>query len=96
VLGRKGVRCPGGAQGGADEAGGGPVRAGVTEALGGGGAALVAPFGDSASITMELAWGWKVDEAPAAQLLGRSRRSSTARSMAADLTHAESRGKRRA
>jgi hypothetical protein len=55
VLGRGGVRRPGGAQGGADEAGGGPVWAGITEALGGSGAAPVAPFGASASMTMELA-----------------------------------------
>jgi hypothetical protein len=77
---RGGVRRPGGAQGGADEAGGGSVRAGIAKALGGGGAALVGPFGTSASMTMELAWGWKVEEAPMAQLLGCSRRSGTARS----------------
>jgi hypothetical protein len=59
-----GVRHPGGAQGGANEAEGGPVRAGIAEALGGCGAAPVAPFGASASTTMELAWGWKVEEAP--------------------------------
>jgi hypothetical protein len=96
VLGWEGVWRPGGAQGGADEAGGGPVRAGVTEALGGGGAAPVAPFDASATTTMELAWGWKVEEAPVAQLLGRSRCSGTARSTAADLARAESRGTRRA
>jgi hypothetical protein len=95
VLGHVGVRRPGGAQGGADEAEGGPVWAGITSALGGGGAAPVAPFGASALTTMELAWGWKVEEAPMAQLLRRSRRSGMARSTAADLTHAESRGTRR-
>jgi hypothetical protein len=73
---------------------GGPVRAGIAEALGSGGAALVAPFGASASMIMELAWGWKVEEAPVAQLLGCSRHSRTARSTAADLTRAESRGTR--
>jgi hypothetical protein len=31
---------------------------------------------------MELAWGWKVEEAPMAQLLGRSRCNGTARSTA--------------
>jgi hypothetical protein len=41
-------RRPGGARGGADVAGGGPVRAGVMEALGGSGAAPVALFGASA------------------------------------------------
>jgi hypothetical protein len=55
VLGRGGIQRPGGAQGGVDEAEGGPVRAGVVEALGGGGVAPVAPFGASASTTMELA-----------------------------------------
>jgi hypothetical protein len=55
VLGWEGVRCPGGAQGGADEAGGGPVRAAIAEAPGGGGAAPVALFSASASMTMELA-----------------------------------------
>jgi hypothetical protein len=94
VLGREGVWRPSGAQGGADEAGGGPVWAGVSEALGGGGAAPVAPFNTSASTTMELAWGWKVEEAPVAQSLRRSRRSDTARSTAADLAHTESRGTR--
>jgi hypothetical protein len=94
VFGREGIRRPGGAQGGADEAEGGPVRAGVAEALGGGGAVPVAPFDASASMTIELAWGWKVEEAPMAQLLGRSRRSGTARSTAADHTRIESRGMR--
>jgi hypothetical protein len=55
VLGWGGVRRPGSAQGGIDEAGGGPVQAGIMEALGSGGAAPVAPFGASASMTMELA-----------------------------------------
>jgi hypothetical protein len=63
VLGWEGIRCPGGAQGGADEAGGGPVRAGIAEAPGGSGAAPVAPFSASALMTIELAWGWKVEEA---------------------------------
>jgi hypothetical protein len=58
------------------------VRGGIAEALGGGGAAPVGPFGASASTTMELAWGWKVEEAPVAQLLGRSRCNGTARSTA--------------
>jgi hypothetical protein len=56
-LGRGGVRRPSGAQGGADEATGGPVRAGVAEFHGGGGAAPVAPFSASVSMTMELASG---------------------------------------
>jgi hypothetical protein len=43
-LGREGVRRSGGAWGGAGVAGGGPVRADVTEALGGSGVALVAPL----------------------------------------------------
>jgi hypothetical protein len=47
VLGREGVRRPGGARGGADVAGGGLVWAGVAEALGGSGAAPVALFGVS-------------------------------------------------
>jgi hypothetical protein len=55
VLGWGGVQRPGSAQGGIDEAGGGPVQAGIMEALGSGGAAPVAPFGASASMTMELA-----------------------------------------
>jgi hypothetical protein len=66
VLGRGGVQHPDGAQGGADEAGRGPVWAGVVEALGGSGAAPVAPFSASASTTMELAWGRKVEEVPVA------------------------------
>jgi hypothetical protein len=41
-------RHPGGARGGADVAGGGLMRAGVAEALGDSGAALVALFGVSA------------------------------------------------
>jgi hypothetical protein len=41
-------RHPGGARGGADVAGGGLMRAGVVEALGDSGAALVALFGVSA------------------------------------------------
>jgi hypothetical protein len=48
LLGREGVQRPGGARGGADMAGGGPVRAGITKALGGSGAAPVALFGVSA------------------------------------------------
>jgi hypothetical protein len=44
VLGREGVRRSGGARGGAGVAGGGPVWAGVAEALGGSGAAPVAPL----------------------------------------------------
>jgi hypothetical protein len=48
VLGREGVRRPGGARGGADVAGGEPVRVGVVEALGGSGVAPVALFGVSA------------------------------------------------
>jgi hypothetical protein len=48
LLGREGVRRPGDARGGADVAGGGPVRAGAAEALGGSGAAPVALFGVSA------------------------------------------------
>jgi hypothetical protein len=72
------------------------VWAGITEALGSGGAAPVAPFDTSASTTMELAWGWKVEEAPVAQLLGRSRRSGMARSTAADVARVESRRMRRA
>jgi hypothetical protein len=48
LLGREGVQHLGGARGGADVARGGPVRAGVTEALGGSGAAPVALFGVSA------------------------------------------------
>jgi hypothetical protein len=48
LLGREGVRRLGGARGGADVAGGGPVRAGITEALGGSGVAPVALFGVSA------------------------------------------------
>jgi hypothetical protein len=48
LLGREGVQRPGGAWGGADVAGGGPVRAGVTKALGGSGAAPVTLFGVSA------------------------------------------------
>jgi hypothetical protein len=79
VLGQEGVRCLGSAQGGTDEAGEGPVWAGVAEALGGSGTASVAPVSTSASTTMELAWGWKVEEAPVAQLLRRSRCSGTAR-----------------
>jgi hypothetical protein len=63
---------------------------------GGGNAAPVAPFNAFTSTTMELAWGWKLEEAPVAQLLGLSRRSSTARSMAVDLACVESRGTRRA
>jgi hypothetical protein len=72
------------------------VQAGITEALGGGGTTSVGPFGTSASMTMELAWGWKVEEAPVARLLGRSQRSITARSTAAVLARVESRGTRRA
>jgi hypothetical protein len=94
VLEWEGVWRPSGAQGGADKAGGGPVWAGVSEALGGGGTAPVAPFGTFALTTMELAWGWKVEEEPVAQPLRRSRRSDTARSTAADLAHTESRGTR--
>jgi hypothetical protein len=48
LLGQEGVRRPGGARGGADVAGGGPVWVGVAEALGGSGAAPVALFGISA------------------------------------------------
>jgi hypothetical protein len=48
LLVREGVRRPGGARGGADVAGGGPVQVGVVEALGGSGAAPVALFGVSA------------------------------------------------
>jgi hypothetical protein len=44
VLGREDVRRLGGARGGAGVVGGGPVQAGVTEALGGSGAAPVAPL----------------------------------------------------
>jgi hypothetical protein len=44
VLGREGVRCSGGAWGGAGVARGGPVRADVAEALGGSGVAPVAPL----------------------------------------------------
>jgi hypothetical protein len=44
VLGREGVRCSGGAWGGAGVAGGGLVRADVSEALGGNDAAPVAPL----------------------------------------------------
>jgi hypothetical protein len=44
VLGWEGVRRSSGARGGAGVAGGGPVWAGVTEALGSSGAALVAPL----------------------------------------------------
>jgi hypothetical protein len=51
------------------------VRAGVAEAHGGGGAGSVATFGGSASTTMELAWRWKVDEAPVAQLTSRAQRA---------------------
>jgi hypothetical protein len=72
------------------------VQAGIAEALGGSGTAPVAPFSASASTTMELAWGWKVEEAPVAQLLRRSRRSGTARSTTADLARAERSGTRRA
>jgi hypothetical protein len=90
-----GVRCPGSAHGGVDEAERGPVRAGVAKALGGG-VAPVAPFGASTSTTMQLAWGWKVEEAPVGQLLGLSRHSGTARSTAADVTRAESKGTSRA
>jgi hypothetical protein len=89
-------RRSGGAKGGVDEAGGGPVQAGITGAHGVGGAASVAPFGASTSTTMKLAWGWKVEEAPVAKLLRRSRRSGMARSTLADLARAESRGTRRA
>jgi hypothetical protein len=96
VLGRGGVRRPGSAQGGTDEAGGGPVRAGVIEALGSSGEAPVAPVSAFASTTMELAFGWKVEEAPMARLLGRSRRSGLTRSSPADVACAESRGTRRA
>jgi hypothetical protein len=96
VLGREGVQCPGSAQGGADKAGGGPMRAGIVEALGSGGAAPVAPFGASALMTMELAWGWKVEEEPVVQLLRRSRRNGTARSTTTVLMRVECRGTRRA
>jgi hypothetical protein len=48
------------------------VRAGVAEAHGSGGAGSVAAFGASTSTTMELAWRWKVDEAPVAQLTSRA------------------------
>jgi hypothetical protein len=44
VLGREGVRRLGGARGGTGVAGGGPVRAGIAEALDGSGAARVAPL----------------------------------------------------
>jgi hypothetical protein len=43
VLGREGVQRSGGARDGTGVAGGGPVRAGTAEALGGSGAASVAP-----------------------------------------------------
>jgi hypothetical protein len=46
------------------------------------------------STTRWLAQDWKVEEAPVAQLLGRSRCSGRARSMATDLTRTESRGMR--
>jgi hypothetical protein len=44
VLGREGVRCSGGAWGGTGVAGGGLVRADIAEALGGSGAAPIAPL----------------------------------------------------
>jgi hypothetical protein len=44
VLGREGVRRLGSARDGIGVAGGGPVRAGVAEALGGSGAAPIAPL----------------------------------------------------
>jgi hypothetical protein len=47
------------------------------------------------SMTRWLARDWKVEEAPVSQLLGRSRRSGRARSTAANLVRAESRGTRR-
>jgi hypothetical protein len=72
------------------------VQAGIAEAPGGSGTALVASFGASALMTVVLAWGWKVEEAPVAQLLRRSMRSGTARSTVADLARVESRGMRQA
>jgi hypothetical protein len=47
-------RRPGGARGGADVAGGGPMRAGVAEALGGSGTAPVALF----SVSARQQGGW--------------------------------------
>jgi hypothetical protein len=54
LLGREGVRCPGGARGGADVAGGGLVWAGVAKALSGSGAAPIALFG----VTARRQGGW--------------------------------------
>jgi hypothetical protein len=48
LLGWEGVRRPGGAQGGVDVAGGGPVQTGIAEALGGSGIAPIALFDVSA------------------------------------------------
>jgi hypothetical protein len=47
-------RRPGGARGGADVAGGGPVRVGISEALGGSGAAPIALF----SVSARRQGGW--------------------------------------
>jgi hypothetical protein len=87
VLGWEGVRCSGGAWGGACVAGGGPVRADVAEALGGSGAALVAPlwhlcFDDKVvGLGLEGGGGARgaTDQGGAVVWLGRWRLSSHAR-----------------